>query len=536
MTNIFFPHRTTDLWRNNSETKTTTLFSDKELRLHKFFLNETGSLIWRHCTGQFSNEDIAQRLFSELEGDKPDFAEILAETTDLLYDLRENGLVTWANKPKDVLFVVPPFPDSYSKSSVNSPDYSSPPLGIAYLAAVLKQNNFDVSILDMHILALNPEDIIGHYRKETPRIIALSATTPTFPNAVKIAKLIKAWDEKTIVVLGGVHATCLPDECVAFECFDYIVVGEGELTMLELVNSLIHKSIPIEAVNGLVFKSGNEIHATKPRQWLENLDSLPLPARELLDIDSYYQKGSIISSRGCPYHCNYCSCAVIAGHTYRVHSVDYVLNEIEFLMNHYDIKHFDFHDDTFNFYSERVFDFCRKVKERQLEFHWGCFCRVTNFNDEIAQAMKDSGCNVIQFGVEAGNQTVLDSIKKKIRLDEIEKAVASAKKAKIESISCGFIIGHAQDTEETINQTIDFGVRLSKIGASNLTISILTPYPATEVYNNLGKNGIKLLTKNWEQFIFSRVVIEHKNITQEKLRELYVKGVEQFLNASNQVF
>jgi radical SAM superfamily enzyme YgiQ (UPF0313 family) len=478
-----------------------------------------------------SNEDIARLLFSKLEGEKPGLADVQTETTTFLYKLRENELVSWQNS-KDVLFVVPPFPDFYSKSSVNNPDYSSPPLGIAYLAAVLKQNNFDVSILDMHIQALNPEDIIAHYRKEEPRIVALSATTPTFPNAVKIAKLIKAWNEKTIIVLGGVHATCLPDECVTFECFDYIVVGEGEFTMLELANSIIHKSIEIEDINGLVYKVGNKTLATKPRRRLEDLDLLPYPARELLDVNAYYQKGSIISSRGCPYQCNYCSCAAISGHTYRVHSVDYVLNEVEFLMNHYDIKYFDFHDDTFNLYPERVFEICRKIKERQLRFHWGCFCRVVNFSYEIAQAMKDSGCNVIQFGVESGNQKVLDSIKKKISLGEIERAVAAAKRANIQSISCGFIIGHAQDTEESINQTIEFGINLSKIGANNLTISMLTPYPATEVYNNLGKNGIKLITKNWEQFLFSRVVIETQNISQEKLRELYVKGVEQFLIAS----
>jgi len=534
MSKIFFPRRVTELWRNDFTNRTITLYSDRDLQLCKFVLNEVGSFIWQHCCGQFSNEDIAQLLLSKLEGERPGLAGIQAETTVFLHELRENGLISWADKSKDVLFVVPPFPDLYSKASINSPDYSSPPLSVAYLAAVLQNNNFDVSILDMHIQALNPEDVITYHRKDKPKIIALSATTPTFPNAVKIAKLIKAWDENTVVVLGGAHATCLPEECIAFECFDYIVVGEGEFTMLELTNSVINKSIQIDSVNGLVYREGNKILVTEPRQRLEDLDMLPYPARELLDIDAYHQKGSIISSRGCPYRCNYCSCAVISGHSYRVHSVDYVLNEIEFLMLQHDIKYFDFHDDTFNFNSERVFEFCRKTQERQLEFRWSCFCRTTNFNFEIARVMKDSGCNTIQFGVESGSQTVLNSIKKRINLEEIENAVASAKKAQIEKICCGFIIGHAQDTEESINQTIDFGVKLSKIGANNLTISMLTPYPGTEVYNNLGKNGIRLLTKNWEQFIFSRAVIETKNISQEKLYELYVKGVEQFLSVSNQ--
>jgi radical SAM superfamily enzyme YgiQ (UPF0313 family) len=205
------------------------------------------------------------------------------------------------------------------------------------------------------------------------------------------------------------------------------------------------------------------------------------------------------------------------------------LNEIEYLINNYDIEYFDFHDDTFNFYPERVLEFCRKVKERQLNVCWACFCRVTNFSSEIATAMKQAGCIAIQFGIEAGNQTVLNSIKKRVRLAEIESAVIAAKNADINKISCGFIIGHAEDTEETINETIEFGLKLATLGATNLTVSVLTPLPGTEVYNNLGKNGITLLTKDWEQFVFSRIVIETKNISKERLRELYVKGVNLFL-------
>jgi len=528
MSECFFPRRLTELWLYDATSKATTLYSDKDLSLYDFSLNEVGSFVWQHCDGSLSNIEIAQKLYGELDGDKPNFIEFQTEITEYLLELRNNELVSWENKGKDVLFVVPPFPDLYSKTSINNPDYSSPPLGVAYIAAVLKENNFDVGILDMHIQALNPEDIIIHYRKNKPQIVALSATTPTFPNTVKIAKLLKAWDENIVIVIGGAHATCLPEECIAFDCFDYVVVGEGEFTMLELANSLIHNSITIANINGLAYKKNNKIKINKPRKRLANLDLLPYPARELLNINSYYQKGAIVSSRGCPFRCNYCSCAVIAGHTYRVHSVDYVLNEIEYLINNYGFEYFDFHDDTFNFYPERVLEFCRKIKERQLNFHWACFCRVTNFNNEIATAMKQAGCVAIQFGVEAGNQTVLNSIKKRITLAEIENSVIAAKNADINKISCGFIIGHAEDTEETINETINFGLKLATLGATDLTVSVLTPLPGTEVYNNLGKNGIDLLTKDWEQFVFSRIVIETKNVSKERLRKLYVKGIQLF--------
>ncbi len=153
----------------------------------------------------------------------------------------------------------------------------------------------------------------------------------------------------------------------------------------------------------------------------------------------------------------------------------------------------------------------------------------------MAKAMKKAGCEVIQFGVEAGNQTVLDSIQKKITLEQVESAVSAAGKAGIKQIACGFIIGHANDTEETANQTIEFGVKLAKLGATRLTISVLTPYPGTDVYINRDLYGIKLLTTDWEQYIFSRVVMETKNLSQERLREIYTKGVFEFLKATNPI-
>jgi radical SAM superfamily enzyme YgiQ (UPF0313 family) len=528
----FYPQRATELWLYDANNKITTLYSDKSLRLQDFSLNEVGSFIWTHCDGQYSNEDIAQKLFAGLEGEKPEIAELQAEVNEYLEELRNEELVYWKENIPDVLFIIPPFPDVYSKHSVSHPESSSPPLGVAYIAAVLKNNNIEVAILDMHIQALDIEDVIKHYREKQPKIVALSATTPTFPNAVKIANLLKAWNENVIIVIGGVHATCMPAESVGPDCIDFAVVGEGEYTMLDLTKFLIYHTGKIETISGIVYKDNGKIKINKPRERLSELDVLPFPARELLDIGAYQQKGAIVSSRGCPYHCNYCSCAVIAGHTYRVHSSDYVLDEIEFLIEKYNIRHFDFHDDTFNFYSKRVFEFCEKIKKRKLNFAWGCFCRVTNFNYEMALAMKKSGCKVIQFGVESGNQKVLNSINKRINITEIENAIISAQKAGIEKIACGFIIGHAEDTEETVNETINFGVKLSKLGVTDLAISVLTPYPGTDVYNNLGKNGINLLTKDWDKFIFSKVVIETKNLNKELLRELYVKGINAFREAT----
>ncbi len=534
MSKIFFPIRLTDLWLKNENTSLISLYLDKHLRLTNYHLNEVGSFIWENCTGEYSNEEIAKKLIDELDGEKPDFVVILSDINNYLIELKDNELVNWENEDElDVLFVIPPYPNIYSSKAIKNPEYSSPPLGVAYLAAVLKQNNFKVEIYDMHIKALQPEDIIKQYRNSKPKIVAISSTTPTFPNALRITKLLKAWDNNVITVIGGAHATSSPTECISSKSVDYVVIGEGEITMLDLVDSLIKGSKILSEVKGIGYKDiyGN-VQISESQIRILDLDTLPYPARELLDIESYYQKGSIVSSRGCPYNCNYCSCAVIAGHTYRTHSVDYVLGEISFLIQKYGFKYFDFHDDTFNLFPKRVFEFCNEIERKNLKFKWGCFCRVTNFNDLMAQAMKKAGCEVIQFGVEAGNQKVLNSIRKKIRLEEVENAVIAASKAGIKQVACGFIIGHSVDTEETANETIDFGIKLAKLGATSLSISVLTPYPGTEVFNSLIENGIKLVTNDWEQFIFSRVVIETENISKEKLRELYAKGVSRFIDAT----
>ena len=505
--------------------------------MQNYNLNDVGSFIWKNCTGEFSNEEIALKLLNEIEGKKPRLSDVVSDINEYLFELKDNGLVNWVSKDElDVLFVVPPYPDLYSSKAITTPEYSAPPLGVAYVAAVLKKNDYRVSIFDMHIKSLNPEDIIKEYRKSKPKIFAITATTPTFPNALLIAKLLKAWDENVIVIIGGPHATSLPEECVQSDAVDYIVIGEGEISTLELVNAILKENKNPEQVNGIAFKGDNgKIKFTHPQERIPDLDTLPYPARELLDLELYFQKGSIISTRGCPYNCNYCACSVIAGHTYRKHSVDYVLDEIEFLINKYNFQYFDFHDDTFNLIPERVIEFCNKIEERGFNIKWGCFCRVTNFNLEIAYALKKAGCEVVQFGVEAGNQTVLDSIQKKIKLEEVENAIKVASQAGIKQIACGFIIGHANDTEETTNQTIDFGVKLAKLGATRLTISVLTPYPGTDIYLNLNKNGIKLITKDWEQFIFSRVVIETESLTKERLREIYAKGVYKFLEATRNI-
>jgi anaerobic magnesium-protoporphyrin IX monomethyl ester cyclase len=528
---VIYPRRLSDIWYldNNGSI---VLFYDKKLLIDKYVLNEIGSFIWKNCDGDISNYQIAQKLHDVVAEENIKIEKVERDVNEFLNDLKSKELLDWENDDNiDVLLIVPPFPELYSPLALKSPEYSAPPLGLAYIAAVLINNNYKVEIYDMHINALMVEDVIKKYKNAKPKIVGITSTTPTYPNAIRIAKLLKAYDENIVIVVGGIHVTCLPEDAMKLNCFDYIVIGEGEYSMLDIVNYHLKGKGEIKKISGLVYKDefGKYIY-NKKNKVDKNLDKLPFPARQLLELDLYYQKGSIISSRGCVYNCTYCSCPSITEKIYRMHSVDYVLNEIQYMQKIYNIKYFDFHDDTFNLKHERIDEFVKKIKERKLSFSWGCFCSVKNFTYELAKEMKASGCDVIQFGVESGNQEVLNKIKKNITIKEIEDAVKSAKKAKIKKISCGFIIGHSCDTEKTINETIKFGKRLSSLGATRLSISILTPYPGTEEYARMNENGLKILIEDWSQYIFSKVVMETKYLKKEKIRELYAKAVDQFLN------
>jgi radical SAM superfamily enzyme YgiQ (UPF0313 family) len=468
--------------------------------------------------------------------------------------LKGEGLVDWSEEQTDVLFVVPPFPTTYAPDAAQVPEYSSPPLGLAYVAGMLDKHGYRVTIQDLHVSSAEPEEVVSLCRRFRPRIVGITATTPSYPNAERVARFVKAWNPSVVTVIGGAHATCCPEETTGSGLFDFTVMGEGEYTMLELAGALLRGEGCMRDVPGLAFSGpgdqgrsavgipDNKLSAsagdssgvirTAPRWGIVDLDQLSPPARHLLNLEAYYQNGAIISARGCPFDCNFCACSVLAGRTYRVHSVENVLDEVEHLIDEYGIRHLDFHDDTFNLDGNRVSSFCENIERRGLDFRWGCFCRAAQLNDAMAKAMVKAGCGVIQIGVESGNDSVLGSIKKRSSLRQVEEAVVAASAAGVDEIVCGFIIGHAQDTPDTIRETIDFGLHLKSLGATRLTLSLLTPYPGTEVYERAEELGIRILTDDWEEYVFSRVVMETGNLGKEELREFYTRGLIKFLDAA----
>ncbi len=235
-----FPFRQTDLWTNH-DNKDMDILSDVGIYLNHYQFNETAAFVWRLCDKKNSAFDIAERIFSACEPDAPPMEEVTRDVIEILEDLKEKNLINWARTDRcDVLLVAPPFPLTYDIVAARVPEYSAPPIGLAYIASYLSQEGISSDIIDLHVTGSNPDDIVGICRDKEPKIIGLTANTPTFPNALRTALHIKAWNPDIPIILGGVHATGMPFDILQDGPFDYIVLGEGEVTMLELCEYLLN--------------------------------------------------------------------------------------------------------------------------------------------------------------------------------------------------------------------------------------------------------------------------------------------------------
>jgi len=435
-----------------------------------------------------------------------------------------------------VLLINPPYLFDVYNTDRDVTDSASikPPLGLAYLAAVLERNNIDVSIIDANAEQLNLTDILKRISILRPDIIGFTASTVIINKVYTFIREIKKRFNVTIVV-GGPHSSALPKKTLQ-ECpeIDFVIIGEGEISFLNLIKCLENND-SLSKIKGICFRDGEHIRINEPQQLIKNLDSIPFPARHLLPLTKYrigalFNKGftgneiaTMITGRGCPNKCTYCSSAHF-WKILRLRSAKNVVDEIEHLIKTYNVKHIDFHDDTFNISEKRVFDILNLLEERKLKFIWTCLCRVNNISDELVKRMKDNGCFSIQFGVESGVQRILDSVNKNIDLKEVERAVKIVKKHGLK-VMTDFMIGFPNDTVETVNETIDYAIRLDPDLAF---FSITTPFPGTQMYEYYKKEKL-INNENWYDFSLHNIPKIHtKNLTSEQIFKLYRRAISKF--------
>jgi len=364
-----------------------------------------------------------------------------------------------------------------------------PPLGIAWIGAVLRENGFrDVSLIDSVVNKYSNEKVVELLKKEDPDVIGLSFGTQNRFYAFDLARLIKKNFPKIPIVVGGPHPTLTADDILQnIPEIDIVVRGEGEYSFLDLVKT-INKKGNLEDVKGISFrdKRGKILHNLN-REVIQDLDKLPIPARDLLPINNYQQKiplsdkicTSILTSRGCPYNCVYCSTSEQWGHRIRHRSTKNVVDEIEHLMNAYKLDGIGFFDDVFTMDKKRVIEICKEIIKRKLNIYWWCEARANTIDKEIVSWMKRAGCEHISMAIESGSNRILENIKKAITVEQGIEAVKIIKQAGIK-LKVFFMYGLPGETYNDIKKTVFLSKYLEyKFKVDEITQSLTVIYPGT---------------------------------------------------------
>jgi radical SAM superfamily enzyme YgiQ (UPF0313 family) len=402
----------------------------------------------------------------------------------------------------------------------------APSLGIGYMASVLEHNDVDVDVLDASALELSYDEIGQEILKRNPDIVSISALTPTIGVALDSADKIKQVKPDTIVVLGGYHPTFEYESVLEEKSVDVVVRGEGEYTLLELVQTLENNG-DLKNVRGLAFhdEADGSLVLTPERPIVQNLNELPFPAFHLFPMEKYRilnistNVATIITTRGCPMQCSFCSSAALHGNKLRRRSYQNVCDEIELRLMEENIDTIAFMDDTFTLNKRFVRDFCNEIKRRNLKFWWGCTSRVDTLDEELLELMKEAGCITLFMGVESADQHVLEKMNKNITLDKTQRAFDLCRKVGIRTIaSC--VIGMPEDTRESIISTIEF---VKKLNPSYALYSLATPYPGTRFYNETFKKDL-ITIKDWSKYTLINPVLETIDCSSAELRSLQKKA------------
>ncbi len=374
-----------------------------------------------------------------------------------------------------------------------------PSLGLLYIASVLRQEGHKVAFFDQGAPQINSQESFeGFVQKFNPEICGFSLYTTNLLQAYELIKQVKRLSPGSKIVVGGPHATALPERTM-FECqdTDFLVYGEGEHTLVDLLNS-ISEGGSFQKVRGIYYrKNGKEI-STEPREYIPDLDVIPFPAYDLIQDYRYSHDpirigkkiATIVTSRGCPYNCTFCNKAVF-GSTYRRRSPQNVVAEIKHQIEQYQVDEIYFMDDLFAINRRWLEEFYHELKKNDVFLPWKCLGRVDVLTQEDFIKMKKNGCYVIQFGVESGNGGILKDIRKRITTNQVIKAFRSAKKAGLNTYGF-FIFGHRKDTYATIKQTLKFAQRLNP---DFVSFFVLAPFPGAQVYSYLGEED----KYNWER-------------------------------------
>ena len=349
---------------------------------------------------------------------------------------------------------------------------------------------------------LNPDhyifsDIVKTAIEFKPDLIGLSLMTPNSFSGYILARKLKEAFPDTLLIAGGVHPTLLPEEPIVKGGFNIVVRGEGEETIIELVNALKQKK-SLDNISGITYKKDKKIIKNPARPFIKNLDALPFPAFHLVHELKKQLSSSrgIISSRGCPFECNYCASKLIWTRAVRFRSATNVVAEIMDRHKKLGITNFSFHDDTFTLKKKYVEEFCALVLNLNFRISWHCDTRGDTLDYPLLKIMKEAGCQHIYLGLESGSPKIQKMIKKNLSTDKVKNAVKSARRAGIET-TLYFMAGFPAESEEDIFLSLK---AMREINPDHTIWSILTPYPGTDIWNLAEAKGLVSRDTDWANY------------------------------------
>jgi radical SAM superfamily enzyme YgiQ (UPF0313 family) len=406
---------------------------------------------------------------------------------------------------KKILLINPPYPMEESPA---------PPFGLMSLAAYIIENNFDVRIEDYIVNPYNRERVRKVIREYAPDVIGATGVTMNINKALSILREYHEESPESVIIMGGPHVSFDAHNILSQNDFvDFVVRGEGEQTSVELLNSLGNAGA-YRSIRGISYRDSGSIVHNDARDFIPDINILPYPARHLVQLSKYKALGlpiNMITSRGCPYECIFCVGAKMVGRKVRYYDVKRVVDEFE-LLSRMGFRQINIVDDLFTSNKKRCAAICEGIMERGIKHDWTAFARVDTVSRELLEVMKSAGCTMLCFGIESGNQEILNTIKKKITLEKIKNAVALCNNAGVIPMA-SYIMGLPGETPETVRETLEFARKL----CVSYGFHILAPFPGTEVRELAEKYGLRIMNSDWDNYDANRSVCECKQLPHKEV-------------------
>jgi anaerobic magnesium-protoporphyrin IX monomethyl ester cyclase len=418
------------------------------------------------------------------------------------------------------------------------------PMGLAYIASYLEREGYKVRILDTVVanwknpiqignmihFGLAWQDILAEIKRAKPELVGISCLFSSQSEAFHaVAEKVKEYDRNVPVVAGGAHCSTLPNEVLEDKNIDAVVLGEGEQTFLDFIHYLEGRKA-LNELDGLAYRTEDGVRLIPKSRFISNLDSLPFPARHLLPFEEYSRAGvpygrgfmrrpfaSIITSRGCPFNCCFCSIHSVWGYTWRARSAENVLDEIVFLVEKYGVKELHFEDDNFCLNKKRANKICEGIIDRGIDIKWQTpnGIAVWTLDKTTLEKMKKSGCYQLSFGIESGCKDTLKFIGKPINLNYAKKVIAEANNLGIWTEGF-FVFGFPYEDLASIAQSLNFAIESDLDFA---VFSIATPYPKTKLYDVMKREGM-IGDVNWDLLRTMSAAADTKYFTRDEISRL----------------